>query len=470
MKRSLKFKLSLSYALVALLLVATISLFSNFFLERQFEQYIIRQQESKNEEIALQLAQQYDLGTNSFDLRAVEAIGVAALERGMIVRLSSTDGAPVWDAREHNSGLCNQMLESMAASMQSRYGNFQGEYEERLYPVALGSTTVGSVRVGYYGPFYYTDNDAAFIDTLNRALAVIGALSLAGAVLLGLLMAMRISRPIAQTIGAAEQIAKGNYKVRLEPKTGTRELDSLIRSIASLSSALESQDALRKRLSADIAHELRTPLSTLQGNLEAMIDGVWESDALHLQSCHEETLRLARLVSGLENLARLESENAALDRTRFDLKELAEKAALSFEPLFLEKKVRLSVTGGPRMIYADQDKIRQVLINLLSNSLNYTPAGGWVAVRISGEGGYAGIEVQDSGAGIAKEHLPHIFERFYRADASRSSKSGGAGIGLAVVKTIVETHGGKITAESEPGKGARFFVRLPEDVQESQAP
>ncbi len=461
MKYSLKVKLSISYALVALLLVALVSLFSNFLLQDQFEKYIIRQQEGKNEEIVLQIAQQYDPNTKTYHTDSVESIGTSALSRGMIVKVSDASGNVVWDAMVHNNGMCNQMLQNMADNMLSRYPNFEGAYEEKSYPVISGTVSAGNVSVGYYGPFYFSDNDAAFIDALNRALLTIGIVSLVFALLLGFFMARRISHPITQATGAAEKIAKGDYSDKIKLQSNTLELDKLVTSINSLSSELENQDLLRKRLTADIAHELRTPLSTLQGNIEALIDGIWQPDKNRFLSCHEEILRLTRLVSDLEKLARLENENSSVDKTAFDLKLLAEKTALSFEPLCLEKNIRMTVSGTAQTVEADGDKMRQVLVNLISNSLKYTPEGGRIKVSIAGEGGFASLTVEDNGIGIAQDDLPYIFGRFYRADRSRSSRSGGAGIGLAIAKAIVEMHGGWITVESEPGKGTKFTVSLP---------
>ena len=463
MKYPLKWKLALSYALMALLLVATVSLFSNYLLQNQFEKYIIRQQSAKNEEIVQRIAQQYDAGAKSFPEDSLEAIGMNALESGMILRVCDTRGNVVWDAMVHNNGLCHQMLQNMARDMKSRYPNFQGAYEEKSYPIAAGSADAGSVVIGYYGPFYLSDSDAAFLDTLNRALAAIGLISLLLAVLLGFLMARRISLPIERTIGITEKIAKGDYSEKIDIRSNTRELDRLVDSVNSLSCALSSQNLLRKRMTADIAHELRTPLSTLQGNIEALIDGVWEPDKDRLSSLHEEILRLTRLVSGLERLARLENEAAPLQKTPTDLKQLAEQTALNFEAQCLKENIRITVSGEALSVPADGDKLRQVFINLISNSLKNMPDGGEIGIGISQRDKFAQIRVADDGTGISAEDLPYIFERFYRADKSRNSRSGGAGIGLALVRAIVETHGGKISVESEPGKGAQFTILLPMD-------
>lgn len=461
-KYSLKYKLSLSYVFIALLLVSSVSVISNLFFRSQFEQYMIRQQEIKNKEIVSQISQQMtNNATDAYRQQSLETVGVSALERGLIIKVYSLSGKVLWDATVHNGGFCKQMLQNMAAEMQSRSPNFRGAYEEKTYPVFAGAKKAGSVSVGYYGPFYYSANDADFINTLNQVLFGVGLGSLFLAVVLGIYMASRISSPIARAIGAAEKIARGNYKDKIPAATNTLELDRLTAAINQLSDELQNQESLRKRLTSDIAHELRTPLAALQGNMEALIDGVWEPTAERFESCHEEILRLGRLVSNLERLAQLEDQNTVLTLAEVNLRDAAAKALKSFEADAAKKQISVSVEGPPVAIQADADKISRIFINLISNALKYTPEGGHVSVVLAEEPGTAVIEVRDTGTGISAEDLPFIFERFYRTDLSRNSRSGGAGIGLTIVKTIVEIHHGKISVQSEVGVGTTFRIILP---------
>lgn len=459
----LKLKLSLSYALVALLLVALVSLFSNILLQQQFEQYVIRQQESKNAQAVAQVAALFDAGSGRFDGSGLDEVGMRALEDGLILKVADASGRTVWDAMMHNKGMCVRMLQSMADTMQTRYRNFEGAYEEKNYPVMVDAETAGTVTVGYYGPFYFSENDALFLQTLNNALIIIGMLSLAFAVAVGVFMARRLSRPITQTAGAAIRIAAGDYSVRIEDNSHTRETVRLTGAVNSLAEKLAGQDLLRKRLTADVAHELRTPLSSLQGYIEAFQDGVWTPDDKHLAVCHTEVLRLGRLVGDLERLANLEGGSASLEKTEFELKNMISGIVLGFKAAGLKKGVCIEVQGGEVTLNADSGKLGQVISNLISNSLRHTPEGGHIRIGIGQSDENISITVEDDGEGIPPEHLPHIFERFYRADSSRSNLSGGAGIGLAIVKAIVDMHGGQIRAESEPGRGARFVIGLPRD-------
>ena len=457
--RSLRSRLSFSYAALALVLVALVSVCVNVLFQVQFKNYVIHQQQERNQEVVALLEKQYS--EKGWNLAGVENVGVNALEQGIILKLADENGSTLWDATVHNNGLCVQMLSHMAENMRSHYPNFKGGYEQAGYPVAYFGKLVGTAQIGYYGPYYYNDNDIAFLNGVNAVLLAVGAVSLVAALLFGALMAKRISRPIIRAADTAAEISRRNYGQRITEDSGTREFVQLADTVNSLADSLARQDALRRRMAADVAHELRTPLANLQSSLEAMIDGVWQADLGRLASCHEEVVRIGRLVGDLEKLEQAEAENSVLEVTEFDLTELLRRVAGGFEPQFREKGVSLGVEGKEQTIRADRDKIGQVAGNLISNALKYTPAGGGVTVETGGSEQSAEFSVRDTGIGISKEDLPLIFERFYRADRSRNRLTGGSGLGLAIAKAIVEAHRGTIAAESEPGRGSVFRVELP---------
>jgi signal transduction histidine kinase len=200
-----------------------------------------------------------------------------------------------------------------------------------------------------------------------------------------------------------------------------------------------------------------------------MIEGVWEPTGQRLQSCSEEISRISGLVAELEKLAQIENENLNLRKTRIDLKGLAQTVVGTFESEAAKKAVSIFVDGGESFVYADKDRIHQVLANLLSNAVKYTPENGHVRVEVKDtpEGGV--FTVEDDGVGISEEELPFIFERFYRTDKSRNRKSGGSGIGLTIAKSIVTAHGGKIEATSEVNIGSKFLVFLPKKISKKEA-
>lgn len=459
MKYSLRTKLSISYVLVALICVALISFTSNIFLEKQFRKYVTRNLEKENRTTVDLISQEYHNGI--WDIQFIENVGVNALEKGMIIKVKEVSGKTIWDATVHNHGLCKQMIDHMSENMSSRYPNFQGKYVENRYPIHKDGGVIGYVEVGYYGPFYFNDDDLNFINTLNELVAAIGLFSLLFAFVLGSVMANRISTPVSRVIHSAQMISRGYFGDRVAEQSNTKEIRELTDTFNELAENLERQEALRKRLTADMAHELRTPIATLQSHLEAMVDGIWEPSAERLKSCHEEIMRISRMIGDLEKLTRYESDTFNLQKSEFDLAEAVQHIVNNFEPEYHSKSISLEFDGQTVITVADRDKISQVIVNLLSNALKYTPAGGKVAINLGDEEDCTRIDVRDTGIGIPVEDLPFIFERFYRADKSRTRTTGGTGIGLTIAKTIVEAHKGTITVESEPNKGTTFTVRLP---------
>jgi two-component system sensor histidine kinase BaeS len=459
---SLRTRLTLSYVLVALLCVLMVSALANGVLESSFRRYVRDAQVKKAQAIAVQIGAQLGLD-GAWDQAGLTAVGMAALEQGMIIKLSTNEGAVVWDATVHNNGLCVQLLTHMAQNMSSRYPNWRGGYTENRYPVRASFRDVGTLAIGYYGPFSYSDQELSFINSLNLLLLWVTLAALALAAGLGLFMARRITVPLGRISLATQRIAGGHRDVTIAEKTNVRELDGIARAVNDLSRSLGEQEALRRRLTADMAHELRTPLATLQSHLEALVDGVWEADPARLAGLHGEILRINRMVADMENLARYESDSLDLTKSAVDLVAVAITIVANHEPQFRMNEVDLAfssdLTAAP--IQADSDKLSQAVINLLSNALKFTPSGGFVRVRVGATDGEAFLSVSDTGVGIAPEDLPFVFERFYRADSSRTRATGGSGIGLAITRAIVEAHGGSITAASELGKGSEFRISLP---------
>jgi signal transduction histidine kinase len=213
----------------------------------------------------------------------------------------------------------------------------------------------------------------------------------------------------------------------------------------------------------DVAHELRTPLTNLRGYLEALRDGVTEPRSEVIESLYEEALLLSHLVDDLQDLTLSESGRLTLQRQAVDPHALLTSAALALRPRACDAGIDLIVDVAPYLprVDADPQRIGQVLRNLVSNALRYTPPGGTVTLAVRRSEDMVGFEVRDTGSGIAAEHLPNVFERFYRADRSRARSTGGAGIGLAVVKQLVDAHGGCVSVTSTPGKGSCFVFTLP---------
>jgi len=268
--------------------------------------------------------------------------------------------------------------------------------------------------------------------------------------------------PIGDMLEAAGRVAEGDYSARVAEE-GSREVRALARAFNSMAARLEVHDEQRRNLLADVTHELRSPLTVIQGNLEGLIDGVYPADAAHLRSILDETRVLSRLVDDLRTLALAESGALKLQKEPTDIAALASETAASFRAQADAAGIALSVEAAPDVppIHVDPARIREVLTNLISNALNHTPRGGSIRVRCIINAARRGEEhvtvlVEDTGTGIAPEDSPHIFDRFYKTRGSR-----GMGLGLAIAKNLVAAHGGEIATESEPGKGTRIRFVLP---------
>lgn len=457
---TLKSKLSLSYIMVMLTSILLISGFMNFFMDKHFREYVQQNQEQRNKDIVTQLKGQYQ-SDGKWNYDGIEIIGVNALENGLIIKVKDISGRTVWDATEHNNGMCQRIIEQMAQNVSSRYPYVNGSYKEIPYNVYSKLDKVGVVEIGSYGPYYLSDHDLAFIGALNKLLLGAGIFSLIFALVIGHFMAKRLSAPISKVISSAQSIARGYFSDRILNKSSTTEINQLTSTINHLAETMEKQESLRKRMTADVAHELRTPLATLQSHIEAMIDGIWKPDAERLTSCHDEIVRISKMVGDLEKLAKFEGENLIIYKEPFDVSELIRKLVKNFDSEFLSKDIQVSFSGSSEEIFADKDKISQVLVNLLSNAQKYTPQGGKVQISVKGTEEYTEIIVKDNGPGIPEEDLPFIFERFYRADKSRNRLTGGSGIGLAIAKAIMNAHKGNIEVVSIVGQGSEFILKLP---------
>ncbi len=459
----LKTKLSAVNALIVFLTVALISLGANFFIEQQFKRYIANQQEQKTQDIVLRLAQQYDPQSQQWKPDMVHAIGMSALYEGYILKVYDESGGVLWAAESCDMNTCMQVMGDITARMKAQYPHEGGQFASKAFPLTSHGSEVGIADISFYGPYFLNENDIFFLNALNIVLLTVGVMSLALSILIGSLLAIKLSRPIQKTAQAVGLIAGGKYGTRMEGSTGTRELDELTLSVNHLAQSIEAQDLLRKQLTADVAHELRTPLTTLQTHTEAMLLGVWQPSPERLQSNVEEIVRIQKIVTDLENLASAENGALPLHLTPVALLDLVKSALRSFEAEIEQKNLHVEITGHCADVMLDWDRMSQVVINLLSNAMKYTPKNGNITIALAEEKDLVRIFVQDTGEGIPPQAIPYIFERFYRADASRNRLTGGSGIGLAIVKSIVEAHGGTVTVQSVAGQGSRFVVSLPKE-------
>jgi signal transduction histidine kinase len=304
--------------------------------------------------------------------------------------------------------------------------------------------------------------DAAFISAVNRSV-LFGALAAGiAAVIVTLFISGRILRPVENLTVAAQRMSRGDLSARV-PVEADDELGQLATAFNGMAENISRQEELRRNMVGDVAHELRTPLTNLRGYLEATRDGLIQPDAALVDNLYEETMLLTRLVTDLHELAQAEAGQLTLVRTPTPIGEVMEKAVEILRPQAESKGVALSVAIAPDLPQADIDRERigQVLRNLLSNALAHTPTGGAVTVEAGRLNGSMKVTVRDTGEGISAEDLPHVFDRFYRADRSRARQTGGYGLGLAIVRQLVQAHGGTVSVESDVGKGSAFAFTVP---------
>ena len=333
------------------------------------------------------------------------------------------------------------------------------------FPPSFFAIMVGKVMVGklYIDPFKLreVENDA-FIGQINRTV-LIGA---GGVILVALAVTSLISRtmirPVEQLTTAVQRMEKGDMAARVNIRS-TSEVGRLARAFNQMAESLAHLEQLRRNMVSDVAHELRTPLTNIRGYLEAVRDGLMQADTKLVDNLYEEAMLLNRLVDDLQELSLAEAGHLNLERQVQEIEPLVHTAVELSRPQANERKLELieDIQPGLSPISVDDHRIIQVLRNLINNAIDYSPVGEQIKVSARGEDAGIHISVADAGPGIAPEQLSMVFERFYRADSSRARSSGGAGLGLAIVRQLVELHGGRVWAESEPGRGAVFHVQLP---------
>ena len=332
-----------------------------------------------------------------------------------------------------------------------------------LLVTLVGMLTFGVVS--FVAPLLFGDGQNGTADLLRTVLYILlaTAASMVTATAASLFVAGRITRPLRYMLAATRRISAGSYDEQV-PVQESDELGELSESFNAMAAALADSERQRQEFIADVSHELRTPLSTLQGYMEGLIDGVVEPDEETWGLLYAESERMRRLVDDLRQLSRVESGQLDLYLAPADPAQIVRRATESMTPLFAEGDVELETDIADDLpeVSADSDRVVQVLTNLLRNALHYTPARGTVTVSAESRETDVLFTVTDTGSGIPSEHLPRIFDRFYRVEKSRSREGGGSGVGLAISRALVESMNGRIWADSAgAGRGTTFCFTLP---------
>jgi len=327
-------------------------------------------------------------------------------------------------------------------------------------PVSAGARVIGRVTVSQANGRLLTAEEAQLRQQLNRMHLIAGIASAAIAFAIGLYLALTLSRPLRRIRAGAEAMGSGDLDVRVK-ETGDDEIRSVAKALNALAETLQREEELRKESVADLAHELRTPVMGLLARVEAAQDRVFDDEVANLAAMHDEALRLTRLLDDLSALADAERPGLLLSAEPVDLAAVAAATAEALKQSFADKGIAFATDLRATVVAGDPKRLEQVVVNLLTNAVRYTDAGGRVSLSVRQVGDVAVLEVADSGIGIPAEDLAHVFTRFWRGEKSRSRATGGAGIGLTIVKELVRAHGGQITVESTGGQGSLFRVIIP---------
>lgn len=459
-KLKLNKKLILSLVSLIIIVILSIALSINSVFNKKFEQYIIRNNENEISNIIDSIRSKYVNG--EWELSSIQQIGEDAISNGIFVDLYDKDSNLVWGAMTYNKNMCHMVMGSIENNMNYMINKNKSNYTEKLFEIKnLDNEIIGNIKIGSYGLLYYMDNDVDFLKEINKVITSIGIVMVLITIFIAILISNNISKPVEVVSNMANLIGDGDYDNKIDYDSNIVEIDVLIKSINNLSAKLEEQENLRMRLTTDISHELRTPLTSIQTHLEAMIDGIWEPDTERLNSVNEEVIRLTNLVNQLQNLAKFDSEKSKLNLAKVNVKNLIMNVVYNNQGKALEKNINIECDLESIDSYLDKDKISQVIVNLLSNAIRYTNNGGKIFISSYKENNNLKIQFKDNGIGIPKENIKYIFERFYRVDESRSKNTGGIGVGLTIVKSIIDLHQGTIEVRSELNKGSEFIVILP---------
>ena len=441
---SLQFRLVAGFAVVLVLTLGAVSAYIGYSADRAVERLQLDVDQARSDRIQQIMLRSYSVSGNWESAQAVaETVGrlfgrhiVVADIRGRIVGDSQLRLGRPWQ---------------------------MGRPDQRFKSVRGQVGDVGSFLVQDIDGFeeFPEPRLSRFVGVINRSLIYAGIAAGLGGLLVVSILSRRTLTPVRALSTAARRLGGGDLSQRV-PAPGNDEVGQLGHSFNSMAAGLEKAEQQRKNLVADVAHELRTPLSNIQGYVEAMRDGVLEHDQATLDTVHAQTMHLGRLVEDLRLLAQTESEDFRLNLEQESLGDVLRHSVEGFRARSssIDVGLNLDIPDELPMLLIDRTRISQVLGNLLENAVRHSSSGGEVNVAGVSEGRVV-VTVADGGDGIAPEDIAHVFDRFYRADPSRTRATGGAGLGLTIAKKIVEAHGGEIRAESVKGQGSRFIFELP---------
>ena len=456
-------RMTLAFALTAVMTVLILIAVLSVVWEGQFQRYTRQNMERLAVTTAQTIAQQYQFTNNWEDVHFNSVTEQAGLTGDVAVQVVNNRGQVVFDdtlsmqanenadqhrRRELMDNTPPSSASVVVAPIVTQYGRHLGE-------VRVWSTGSDSLL---------TKTDAAFRVNSYGAILMAAAIAIVLASVVGVVVSRSLTKPIKRITDTAAKIRNGDLSARTG-LNGDDEIGQLGLTFDDMANSVERDLKMEKRLTSDVAHELRTPLMAMLATVEGMQDGILPADDEHLAIVDAEVKRLSRLVDAMLKLSRMENGSVTYDPVPTEMVSMISSLVTSQEPLFNKKDLRLKFKNATnsRECYAevDRDMINQAIINLMSNAMRYTPEGGWVVVGVSQDKNDVLISVEDTGIGIAKEDLAKVFNRFWRSDASRVRETGGLGVGMSLTKEIIDYHSGYISIDSNVGKGTCFTLHIP---------
>lgn len=447
-------KITLFFVFAILFSIFIVSWISNSIINNRFDKYLVSEQEETLEQISREINQLYE--ENGYTLYERQISSYASLEN-LTIKIKNLDDELLYSS-DMMSGMGN-----MHRRMMKSHGMPEGEYVEDTFPLLKDNKKVGTVIIGYIDNSYLTEGALIFKNTLTKLLFISAVVAIIIGIITSIFLSNSLTKPLLNIRNTALEIQKGNLEEKSKLNTNTIEIRELSNSINYLGETLSKQEDIRKKYASDISHELRTPLSTLKSHVEAIMDGIWEPSQEHLSILMDEINRLTSLVDDLRSSFNSNEHEILLSKTEFNLSDEIRNIITTFTPVFnkdniyVEQNISNNIT-----VYMDKDKLKQIMYNLISNAVNYIGENGEISISLAKTGkDKITISVKDNGLGIKDEHIPFIFDRFYRIDKSRNKNTGGTGLGLSIVKLLVEAHGGDIKVNSKYNKGSEFIILLP---------
>lgn len=447
MASSLGRRLTSAFIVIGLGSALLTALLVNLAFSDRFDTYLDQQRTARERQLVTAFSAAYQ-PTQGWQVERLDRLAPLVAMAGAEVRLVDRSGEPVWS-------LGNAQMGPEMARMHRDMTSAGPLLPEERVPLTLRGEPIGALLVRLpEGTVPLADQE--FQRSVNWLLALGGLIAGLIGVGVGVIFARRTVRPVTELTHAARDLQAGDRSRRAAVE-GNDEIAQMAQSFNDLVDSLEREDAVRRSFAADVAHELRTPLAVLRSQLEAVQDGVVEPSPPLVSSLHEEILRLGRLTADLETMTSADSVEFDLHRETVDLADVVSGAAAALEHRFEEQQLQLILHPQPAAVSGDETRLRQVVTNLLTNALKFVPTGGTVKVSTGYVDGWAELSVRDDGPGIPSEDLDRVFEHFYRGHQVRT---GGSGIGLAVVAALVRAHDGEVTVANDPKGGACFRVRL----------